>query len=567
MAVVPGTTAKLLLLGMLSIGITAFANSAGAASAAQQQETIAGVPVEEALRLGERMYREGILPSGEPLKAIVKDDIPIESSQFTCANCHQRSGFGSMEGTIRTWPIHGAQLYAPLSKFKRIPMRGRAAGPGAEEVLRPAYTDETLARVLETGLDPSGRLLNTIMPVYSLNDRDMAIMVFYLKNLSTRTEPGVTDTTLRFATIVTDEVPKAARDAMLVPLQSFINNWRISRGMERSTRAEAYLQEGAASSLRQLSLVVWELKGPAQSWRGQLEEYYRKEPVFAILGGITTNEWEPIHRFCEGNRIPSIFPLTDFPVLEAAGGYTLYLSRGLAQEGEAAARYLHSRSDLPKDLVVVQIFRTDRPGLALSKAFQRTWADLGHAVPENSALAPGEPLPAAFWKGLKARHSRAVFVLWLNETDFPDLKNLAGAGGMPAMVLASSSLLGKRMYSLPEQHRSSLYLTYPYSLPQERRSAAAGMPAAADPDLSLETRMLPLFTLLRGPLAGIRSYVHRDLFIELLEATPDLTAAQVPFPRLSFGTGQRYASKGCYVVRIAPGPSPELLKQTGWVIP
>lgn len=36
--------------------------------------------------------------------------------------------------------------------------------------------------------------------------------------------------------------------------------------------------------------------------------------------------------------------------------------------------------------------------------------------------------------------------------------------------------------------------------------------------------------------------------------------------RLSFGSGQRYASKGYYVSRVGKGPDPEFVKVSGWVV-
>ncbi|MDA8240180.1 MAG: hypothetical protein M0Z67_07390 [Nitrospiraceae bacterium] len=33
------------------------------------------------------------------------------------------------------------------------------------------------------------------------------------------------------------------------------------------------------------------------------------------------------------------------------------------------------------------------------------------------------------------------------------------------------------------------------------------------------------------------------------------------YPRFSFGPGQRYGSKGCYIVQLARGPKPELIKK------
>jgi hypothetical protein len=536
----------------------------------EQQAMIAGFPPEEALRLGERMYRDGILPSGEPLKAIVKGDIPMEGREFTCANCHQRSGFGSLEGTIRTAPINGTQLYSPLSRFKGIPRGRRSAALPETELFRPAYTDETLARAMRTGQDPAGRQMSDTMPVYFLSDRDMAILVFYLKNLSTGNEPGVTDSILRFATVITEEVPKADREAMLAPLQFYIRNWRISRSMERSTRTSAYIQEGSFGDLRTLSLSAWELKGPAETWQGQLEEYYRREPVFALLGGITTLSWEPIQKFCDDHKVPAIFPITDHPVLSANGGYTFYLSKGLAQEGESAARYLHSREDLHKDLSVVQVFRKDRSGQALARAFQETWTGLGHAVPEHLALERDAALNESFWNKLRDRHG--IVLLWLNADDFPDLASLAKTGIMPAMVFASSSLLGSRMYSLPEKERASVYFTYPYSLPRESKVLRTNIEAALRKNgipitnFEIELKMYSLFSVLSGPLSRMRTSVYRDYFVEMLEATPDMSMTPVVFPRLSFGTGQRYASKGCYIVQLTGGQQPELVKKSNWII-
>jgi hypothetical protein len=539
---------------------------------ASQQKMVARVSREEALRLGERMYRDGILPSGEPLKAMVRGDIPMEGNQFTCANCHQRSGFGSLEGTVRTPPINSAQLYAPLSKFKGVPLSRRSAAIPDTELFRPAYTDETLVRAMRTGQDPAGRQMSSTMPIYSLNDRDMEILVFYLKNLSTGSEAGVTDTALRFATVITDEVSKADREAMLAPLQYYIKNWRISRQMDQSARAGAYVQEGEARELRRLSLTVWDLKGPAETWRAQLEEYYRREPVFALLGGITTAEWAPVHKFCEDHKVPAIFPITEYPVISGAGGLTFYLSKGLYQEGEAAARFLHRREDLPKEISIVQVFRNDRAGLVLSKAFEETWTGLGHAAPENRVLAKEETPTASFWKKLGDKNKLRVLLLWLDAGAFPELDNLARSRSMPDMVLASSSLLGSRLYSLPEKQRQFVYLTYPYSLPQESRVYKANIETAlkrnnipiTNPDITF--KMYSLFSILTGPLSRMRTYVYRDYFVELLEATSDMSMTPVTYPRISFGTGQRYASKGCYIVQLTDGPQPELVKRSEWII-
>jgi hypothetical protein len=522
--------------------------------------------------MGEAMYRTGILPSGEMMKAVVKSDVPVDGKMFTCTSCHLRSGFGTSEGTVRTPPISGNQLYSPLSRFKGVPMRGRQARPGDPDIYRPAYTDETLARVLLTGEDSAGRQINDIMPKYLLSDRDMGILVFYLKNLSSGLQPGISDTTLRFATIVTDDVPKEDRESMVGPLQFYLTNWRISKQMEQNMRSGAYVQEGTARDLRTLSLAIWELKGPSASWRGQLEDYYKKDPVFAVLGGIASDEWTPIHQFCEDHRIPAIFPITDFPVITDRDWYTLYLSKGFYQEGDAAAKYLHGRDDMTKDIKVLQVFKDEEPGRALSKSFQETWLNLGHKTPENIVLDRQESLTEDFWKKLANKLKHVVVLLWLDANDFPALDSLANDNNRPHMVFASSSLLGKRLYTVGEKERTSLYITYPYSLPEESQKYKKAIEASlrknnipiGNPDIAF--KMYSLFSTLTGPLARMRSFAYRDYFLELIESTPDLSITPVVYPRLSFGAGQRYASKGCYIVQLTGGPNPGLVPRSEWVI-
>ena len=121
---------------------------------------------------------------------------------------------------------------------------------------------------------------------------------------------------------------------MLGPLQKFVDSknklaryYETFGGVKSRRMAEAmYVNSKEFAYPRRISLSPWVLKGAPDTWRAQLEEYYRKEPVFALIGGITTGEWGPIHKFCEDNQIPCIFPYTDFPVISDTDWYTLLTS-------------------------------------------------------------------------------------------------------------------------------------------------------------------------------------------------------------------------------------------------
>jgi len=540
----------------------------------QAPDTVAGFSPGEALCLGERMYREGILPSGEPMLAMVQGDIPVDGTMFSCASCHLRGGLGSLEGTVITQPTNGAWLYQPLVGARMNPTaRERLPEHLRRGEFRPAYTDTTLARALRRGLDPTGRPLHPVMPRYQLADRDLQVLIYYLKHLSAQPSPGVTAETMRFATVIAGDVDPGKRAAMLAPLEAHVQAVNSqSRHQEHRAQHGPFYKEEKLSAYRRLELAVWELSGPAATWQAQLETYEREQPVFALLGGISSGEWRPIHEFCEAHRIPNLFPITDLPVVSATDWYTLYFSKGWYQEGETAATFLRGVTDLSPTAKVVQVLRDDPAARALAQGFQDTRRRLGQPPAEDVALAAGERIDDDFWTRIGAGHPDAVLVLWLGPEDLADLGALATAARAPEMVFVSGKLLGDWLYSLPEGVRPFTYITYPYSLPGEQKRAwlatrqwlkSRGIPLTHE---RIESQMYFVGWMLSGALKHIRHDFYRDHMLDVMDMMRDQYYAIAAYPRLSFGPGQRYAAKGAYIVQMGPGPEPELIKRHDWVV-
>ncbi|MFH1029011.1 MAG: amino acid ABC transporter substrate-binding protein, partial [Pseudomonadota bacterium] len=273
----------------------------------------------EIMRLGERMYREGILPSGKVMETFIRGDVAVDSSAFSCSSCHLRAGLGSFEGGVVTPPTTGNKLYKP---YRRPPSFGDVADRAGRFVYaktvveRPPYTRETLATAMRFGTDPTGQVFNDVMPRYPLTDRDMSILISYLEALSSEPSPGANSKQFKFATIITDDVSQEDRQALLLPLQTF-----IAQKNQQMDMFNDFIKFGYSPTIdmqfafRTASLDIWELKGPPESWPGQLAAYYNANPVFAVLGGISNSDWRPIHEFCESQRLPCLFPITDFPVV------------------------------------------------------------------------------------------------------------------------------------------------------------------------------------------------------------------------------------------------------------
>jgi len=85
-------------------------------------------------------------------------------------------------------------------------------------------------------------------------------------------------------------------------------------------------------------------------------------------------------------------------------------------------------------------------------------------------------------------------------------------------------------------------------------------------NLDIQSQMYFLGWMLPGAISHMRSEFFRDYFMESFDMMHDQDYAIAVFPRLTFGSGQRYASKGCYIVQLAKGEQPELIKKSDWII-
>ena len=537
---------------------------------------------EEKHRVGERLYRQGILPAGEPLKAVVKGDPAAPGTSFSCVVCHLRSGIGSYQEGVYTPPINGDKLFKPVHWLYKGVEQNNKFPP--TPVRRPAYTEESLATVLRNGIDPTGRVVSDTMPRYLLTDEDMAILISYLNSLSSTFSPGVSDKNMSFATIITDDVTSTDLDALLVPLEKYIKNKNdqakfYQKPFNRSRRMAENMFESKELSTRSLTLSRWALKGPPETWHSQLDEYYRKEPVFAFLGGITNSDWRPIHQFCEDKQIPCLLPNTDFPVISESNGYTLYPSKGYYQEGETAARYLAGRADIGEDGQVMQFVRDSLEGRALSAGFEDTWRDVGNRVPVTVRLAPGEKLMRKVLQQLLDREKPTAMILWDGPEALTALEMIADSNKRPAMVMVSSRYLGKSLLTLPEQARDFTYITYPFMLAQKVTIVGMGSITVSDEDkvsASLAKTVAQVTTqkirnlansltqILTMALMEMKGNYFRDNFLDVINLLPDQPLPE--FGKLSFSPENHYASNGCYIVQLTKGPNPDLVKKSAWVI-
>lgn len=513
--------------------------------------------------LAEAIFRHGILPDGQPLRGERDNGVVVEGSAAACANCHRRSGLGAAEGNIVIPPITGKYLYRPDGgRMEDIDFQ---YAQGRISLDHAAYSDAMLARAIGEGIGRDDRPLNSLMPHFRLTPETMAALIEYLKNLGRAPEPGVSEDTLHFATIITPDADPVARRGMLDVLDRFfVDKNEFIRGGLR--RMQGY-KEIMFRVSRKWQLHVWDLQGAPETWEQQLQAHLAAEPVFAVISGLGGKTWAPVHRFCERAAIPCLFPNVDVPVVAEGDFYSVYFSRGVQLEADLIAAAMREKSAASPVHRVIQVFRADDVGAVAAEALA---ARLGRAgrQGEQRALAPGAG-PAELARVLRDVGKNDVLVLWLRPRDLARLP----AKAVAARQVFVSGLMGDLEDApLAGPWRRIVHMSYPVDLPDLRKFRTEfphawfrirKVPVVAD---RIQSDTYLACGILAEMLVDILDSFVRDYLLERIENMLSRRALTGYYPRLGLAPGQRFASKGGYLVGLSEARE-KLVVESDWRIP
>jgi len=171
---------------------------------------------------------------------------------------------------------------------------------------------------------------------------------------------------------------------------------------------------------------------------------------------------------------------------------------------------------------------------------------------------------------LISKSEPATLLVWDGAESIPLLETIADMKKRPEAVFMSSSSLEKKTSALPDHIRDITYFTHPYRLPQDEAQLEEfylGKTASNEIENTdirgIMKRTYPLSRILIQALSEMKENFHRDYLLDIVSMSKDL---DVPlYERLSFGPGQRYASKGCYIVQLSKGDNPSFIKISDWV--
>ena len=514
----------------------------------------AGAASADELALGQRIYREGIGAEGRPLMSLAAADTPLAGKPVACEKCHRRSGFGGTEGQLTIRPITALALTGQQEIGLHAPRVRARVGTRT----RPPYTEALIARAIATGVDAAGEALDPLMPRYRLDAREMKAITAYLLTLSAQPSPGVDDRDIHFATVIQPGVSAEKRRAMLDVMHAFVKDKDANARHDEARRDAGNMRMYRA--YRKWVLHEWELTGPRDTWGAQLDALYAKQPVFALVGGLGHESWQPIHEFSERQGVPTVFPQADLPMLSGPNQYTIYFSRGVTLEAQVLATYIR---DQPEAGPLVQVYRRDGPGAVAAAAFH---AALKPETPIQD-IALGGPVDAALWKAVAAAKPGAV-VLWLGANDVEQ----ASLPGDTPVYLSHQLLNGKRPEMLTNRV-ANLRLIDPGDLPPRREARLLRSKlwlhnkgiAPGDEAVQINTEFA--MTVVSDVIGHMADSFSRDFFVERVEHVVAQTPMPSTFAQVSLGPGQRFAAKGASIVQLVPGDKPGMKALSAWIVP
>ena len=162
---------------------------------------------------------------------------------------------------------------------------------------------------------------------------------------------------------------------------------------------------------------------------------------------------------------------------------------------------------------------------------------------------------------------RAVLVLWTGAEALPALDTVVGRDGGVSRVYLSASLLKGGLLTVPETLRGRTYITYPYGLSDPETGTGGGKSPPEITDRRIGDKVATLCSILTEVFTSWQLNYYRDYMLDLIDCSMPMDSSQSsPFERTSFGPGQRFASKGCYIVQLSKGDRPILVRKSNWVV-
>jgi len=517
-------------------------------------------PYASDLYYGKQIYQKGLLPNGKQITALGIDGSPFRIKKTACIDCHRRSGLGTSESSLLIAPITSEYLFKKTTPNQGQKLLDKIGKP------HPKYTEKTLKTAITSGLRPDGQVLHEVMPRYQFNDKELNYLISYLKSLGTQVVPGLTDHQIDFATVITPDMSADDKKLMLNIIKTYFAN--INKDVRQLDHMKNPLH-GRYKPFRRWKLHIWELSGDSSNWPQQLEKYYKQEPVFALLSGF--GDWQKIHEFSEKNKVPSIFPITDTPVISNSDYYSLYFSQGISLDAAAAVAEISQMASKEKSLNILQLYNDTAASQLAKNTIHNMLNKKANVTIYEQKIDSDSTLSSNELEAINKTFHPDILILWLDNLQVKQLLNKHQELDAIHIFLSSRLMKIYQAESLiklfPISLLNKITLIHPFYLKNInnnhllRTKMWARMKKLSFTREHILANTYFSLALVTGAIHTSRYNLNREYLMEQFEHMIDNTVYRSIYPFLSLGPDQRYASKGTYLINFTPKMSPK------WVVP
>ena len=469
---------------------------------------------------GRQIYLQGTSPSGREITVVLGiQQTQVPSASLACANCHGRTGLGTSEGGVSPSNLTWDSLTRP---YEVTAPSGRKHGP---------YTESSFKRAVTMGLDAAGNELQVAMPRFRLSLDDADDLVTYIKKLGRTLDPGLTDTTIRVATIVPADGPLAdTGQAVKAALQAYIDDLNDRGGLYD----------------RRL-----ELRASTALTKAGVKRFIQNENIFAIVSPLIAGAEKDLVPLFEEEEVPVIGPFTYLPQLGfPIKKHIFYLYAGVDDQARALCHFAAKNLASPTVALVVpgQGLASDLPAAVR----QRCQALSLKVAPE---ITLGNDQFNAGQLATQLSGAGAGTVLFLGSaTQTVELSGAAAEIGWRPNLLLIGSLEGQEVFDIPASFKGRAFIAYP-TLPsdwsQDRLRIFAGIAehhGLSTKHIASQISAVGAAEILIEGLKRVGKDLSREKLVNQLEGFYGYKTGLTP--AITYGPNRRIGALGAYVVLL-----------------
>lgn len=520
------------------ISIAIFVLFCGLSVQSTSSSTERGLTPQE--RRGKAIYLRSESPSGKEIVAMV-GEMDLPASTVTCAGCHGLRGEGKTEGGVTAGNLTWSDLAKP---YGHAHPTGRKHGP---------FNEKLFARSLVLGLDPAGNEMAVAMPRYKMSAEDMADLIAYLKRIDADRDPGLTETSIKVATILPKEGALAETGAAMKDvLNAYFANINDRGGIYN----------------RNIELQTIETGADAAATAANARTPIENGQVFAMVSGLSAGADKELTALTQESETPFIGPLTLLPQTGFTSNRNVfYLLPGATEQARALVNFAAGKAELRKSPLAI-VHSQDELALAAAEAIEDQARNKAWSSVVRKAYSRERFDAAAIVASLKREGAEAVVLLGTSGEDSAFINAAAAANWNPHVFLLGP-LSGKRLVeTVPLSFKERVFLSFP-TVPIDISPAGLSEWRELQKKYKFETRhtasQLMAFAsakIFTEALKRAGRDLSREKLVTALEGLYEYETGVTP--SITFGPNRRVGAMGAYIVSIDPAKR-EFISASGWV--